>query len=334
MPKYSFHVNRKQYHLNWDNRQPPQLTVNSGDVVTFDCIDGSNYQINLNSTAKDVANLDTSIADPVFGPVYINRAEPGNALEIEVLELEHADWGWTAIVPGFGLLGDEFPEAHLKIWNLPTSTTLTNGESKLNGHSHQRLAPFNDKIHIPIHPFMGTMGVAPSQPGAFSTIPPLDTGGNIDCRHITRGTKLILPVRTPGALFSCGDGHAAQGDGEVCGSAIETPMRVTVRFKVVKSQPHVQSPHFWSPPRRLEDEVLPDKGSYSTMGIDEDILEATRKAVRAMIEWLGVTKGLERVEAYMLCSVAVDLKMSEIVDMPNFAIVATVPLNIFVDGES
>ncbi|EME39050.1 hypothetical protein DOTSEDRAFT_39222 [Dothistroma septosporum NZE10] len=334
MHKHSFHVNRKQYHLKWDNQQPPQLTVKSGDVVTFDCVDGSNYQITPQSTAEDVANLDTSIADPVFGPVYINGAEPGDALEIEVLDLKHADWGWTAIVPGFGLLSDEFPNAHLKIWQLPVTSTPPNGSSTTtNGHHPSppsRLASFNSKIHIPIHPFMGTMGVAPGIPGKFSTIPPLSTGGNIDCRHITQGTKLLLPIRVPGALFSCGDGHAAQGDGEVCGSAIETPMRVTLRFKVLKFHPHITSPHFITPPKGREDVILEDQGSYSTMGVDGNLVEATRKAVRAMIEWLGVEKGLNRVDAYMLCSVAVDVGMSEVVDMPNFAVVATIPLNVFI----
>lgn len=341
MSKHSFHIHRDQVHLKWNKKQPPQLTVDPGDTVTFDCIDASNNQLTPKSTADAIPAFDVNLADPVFGPVYINGAEPGDALEIEVLELQTADWGWTAIIPNFGLLQDEFTEPHLKIWKLPAGNRhdSVNGEGEITANGRlrrsERLAQFNDLIRIPLRPFMGTMGVAPGEDGEFSTIPPLETGGNIDCRHITEGTKLILPVRTPGALFSCGDGHAAQGDGEVCGSAVETAMKVTLRFKLLKNHDWVTSPHYRSPPefeglRR----ILPDCGSYSTMGIDSDILEASRKAVRAMIEYLGRTRGLSRADAYMLCSIAVDMKMAEIVDMPNHAIVATLPLNVFVDEEN
>lgn len=315
--KHTFHIHRAQHHLQWSKAQPPQLTIDPTQTVTFDCIDGGNGQITSQSTVSAVQNFNVALADPVFGPVYIRGAEPGDALEVEVMHLETATWGWTAIVPNFGLLQTEFPEAHLKIWDLPPGG---------------KFARFNDNIVIPIRPFMGTMGVAPGEEGTFSTIPPLDTGGNIDCRHITKGTKLILPVRAPGALFSCGDGHAAQGDGEVCGTAIETPVKVTLRFNVLKKHHHVQSPHYYTPPQTAEDKPsLPDRGSYSTMGIDSDMVEATRKATREMIAYLAATKGLSRTEAYMLCSVAADLKLAEVVDMPNFAVVATLPLNIFVD---
>ncbi|KAF2170408.1 hypothetical protein M409DRAFT_19230 [Zasmidium cellare ATCC 36951] len=333
--KHSFHIHRDQVHLKWTKKQPPALTVSPGDIVTFDCIDGSNYQVTPQSTSDAILNFDVSLADPVFGPVYVNGAEPGDALEIEVVELQTADWGWTAIVPNFGLLQKEFEEPCLKIWKLPEGRhDSVNGEAMtgVGNRRSERLAVFNDQIRIPLRPFMGTMGVAPGDDGEYSTIPPLETGGNIDCRHITEGTRLILPVRTPGALFSCGDGHAAQGDGEVCGSAIETPMKVTLRFSVLKNHDWVQSPHFRSPPESEGPRrVLPDRGSYSTMGIDSDLLEASRKAVRAMIQYLGRTRGLSRTDAYMLSSIAVDMRIAEIVDMPNHAVTATLPLNIFVD---
>ncbi|KAK4495041.1 hypothetical protein PRZ48_013368 [Zasmidium cellare] len=330
MSKNSFHIHRHQVHLKWTKKQPPVLKVDPGTTVTFDCIDGSNYQITPESTSAALMTFDVNLADPVFGPVYVNGAEIGDALEVEVVDLETADWGWTGIVPNFGLLADEFKEPCLKIWKLPAGR-----HDSVNGEGHQRtekLAVFNDQIRIPLRPFMGTMGVAPGEDGEFSTIPPLETGGNIDCRHITEGTRLILPVRTPGALFSCGDGHAAQGDGEVCGSAIETPMKVTLRFNLLKKHDWVQSPHFRSPPESEGPKrVLPDRGSYSTMGIDSDLLEASRKAVRAMIQHLGRTRGLSREDAYMLCSIAADMRIAEIVDMPNHAVTATLPLNVFAD---
>lgn len=311
----SFHINRGQNHLKWSKTVAPALTVDSGAIVSFDTIDGSNGQITKTSTVDAVPKFDLALADPVFGPVYVNGAEPGDALEIEILGLETADWGWTAIMPGFGLLADEFPEPQLKLWHLSSP-------------AEQPYALFKDGIHIPIRPFLGEMGVAPGADGEFSTIPPLDTGGNIDCRHLTVGTKLFLPVQTPGALFSCGDGHAAQGDGEVCGSAIETPMRATLRLTVRKNHDWVVSPHYLCPP-------LPpiagfeDRGCYAALGIDSDLREATRKSLRGIINYLMGTRGLTRVEAYMLASVAVDLKLAEVVDMPNFAVAASLPLNIF-----
>jgi acetamidase/formamidase len=312
----AFHIHQHHIHQTWNKDHPPQLTVSSGDVVTFDCKDASNGQIRRDSTVGDLDTFKTELADPVFGPVFVREAEPGDALEVEVVKLEHADWGWSALVPGFGLLADEFLEEgpQLKIWQIPSGAEVLK---------------FNDRISIPIRPFLGTMGVAPSMNGDHPTIPPLETGGNIDCRHITQGSRLILPVRVPGALFSCGDGHAAQGDGEVCGVAVEVGMKATLRFNLIKSQKHVATPHYRCPPQPTP--VLPDAGTYSTLGIDSDMLEATRKAVRAMIGYLVAERDLSRAEAYMLCSVAVDLKMAEVVDMPNYAISATIPMNIFGD---
>ncbi len=309
----SFHVNRNHNHLKWSNTIQPVLTVDSGAVVSFDTLDGSNRQITRTSTVSDVLNFDVALADPVFGPVFIHDAEPGDTLQIEFLDLKPASWGWTAIVPGFGLLSDEFPQPSLKIWDLP------------EGASH---AVFRDDILIPMRPFLGEVGVAPGEPGEYSTIPPRDTGGNIDCRHITQGSKLFLPVRAPGALFSCGDGHAAQGDGEVCGSAIETPMKATVRLTVLKGCEWVNSPHFTTSVRVnvTKDE---DKGTYGAMGVDPDMKEAARKAVRGLCAWLMATKGLNREDSYMLASVAADLRVIEAVDMPTYVVAAALPLSIF-----
>ncbi|KAI1611687.1 hypothetical protein EDD36DRAFT_296159 [Exophiala viscosa] len=315
MGSSSFHINRGQHHLKWSKSIPPVLTVDSGTTVTFDTIDGGGGQVTKTSNSSAVSKFSVELADPVFGPVYVNGAEPGDALEIEVLDLETADWGWTAIVPGFGLLAAEFPNPELKIW-------------QLSRFEDTPYAVFKEGVHIPTRPFLGEMGVAPESDGEFSTIPPYNTGGNIDCRHITVGSKLFLPVKTPGALFSCGDGHAAQGDGEVCGSAIETPMHATLRLTVRKNHDWVASPHYFSPaPKQIPE--FEDKGCYAALGIDPDLHEATRKAVRGIINYLTANKGLSKVEAYMLASVAVDLKLAEVVDMPNFAVAASLPLNIF-----
>lgn len=302
--------------MKWSKSTPPALTVESGAVVEFDTIDGSNGQIQADSTIEAIKTFQIPLVNPVFGPIYVQDAQPGDALEIEVLELRTADWGWTAIVPGFGLLADEFSEPGLKLWKLPTDPDAT-------------YVAFKEGIHIPLAPFMGEMGVAPGEDGEFSTIPPYATGGNLDCRHLTVGTRLYLPVKTPGALFSCGDGHAAQGDGETCGTGIETPMHARLRLTVRKNHDWVRSPHYQTVAQKPAP-GFEHKGDYAAMGIGPDILEATKDAARGLIEWLQDTHGLERTEAYMLVSVAADLKLVEVVDMPNYAVAASIPLNIFV----
>jgi acetamidase/formamidase len=309
------HVARHQNHLKWSKHTVPVATVSSGDVVAFDAIDGSNGQIVKESGTAALESFDIGLADPVFGPVFIHDAEPGDALRIEILALEVTDWGWTAIVPGFGLLADEFPDPDLKIWMLRPEA----GFAKLR-----------DGVQVALRPFLGIMGVAPGLDGELSTIPPTDVGGNIDCRDLTAGTTLYLPVHVPGALFSCGDGHAAQGHGEVCGTAIETSLKATLRLTVCKNHPWVVSPHFQTAPEKPSVRRFTDKGRYATMGIDSDLLHAAKKAVRYMIEWLVATKGLTRNEAYMLASVAADLQIVEIVDLPNYAVTLSLPLNVFV----
>jgi acetamidase/formamidase len=306
------HVRREQFHTAWDHRIAPIATIRSGECVSFDLLDASCGQIQPNSTLDAIRTLDFSQVDQVNGPIFIEDALPGDALEIEFLELRPAEWGWTAIIPGFGLLADEFKEPALRIWQL---------ESSLEGY-----ADFDAGIRIPMAPFCGEVGVAPGATGAFSTIPPYRHGGNMDTKHLTEGARLYLPVEAKGALFSIGDGHAAQGDGEVCGTAIETPMRVTVRLTVRKDV-HVRSPQFLTAGPLAQRANM--SSYYATDGIGPDLMEAARDAIRQMIEHLGRTRGLSPQDAYMLCSVAVDLKICEIVDAPNWLVGAFLPQSIF-----
>ncbi|KAI1942176.1 hypothetical protein LOZ57_005399 [Ophidiomyces ophidiicola] len=311
-------IHRHQQHLKWSKHIPPVTTVNSGETLTFDVLDGSNGQITKSSTVDVLDGFDVNLADPAFGPIYINDANPGDVLKVEVLELELADWGWTAIMPDFGLLQDEYKSPVLKLWSIDSSLPYVK---------------FKDGIHIRKRPFLGVMGVAPGEEGEFPMIPPLETGGNMDCRYLTMGSTLYLPIRTPGALFSCGDGHTTQGDGEVCGTAIETPLTATLRLTVCKNQPWVTAPQFQTAPLNVlvsQQEIDEDKGEYAAMGIDSDLHEATKKATRNLVAWLVSTKGLTREEAYMLASVAGSLKMLEVVDMPNYAVAMSISLNIFV----
>ncbi|KAF9467046.1 hypothetical protein BDZ94DRAFT_50430 [Collybia nuda] len=300
-------VKISQSHLAWDNSIAPVLRIKSGETVTFDCLDASNGQIKQDSTIAAIQSIVFAHLDQVNGPVYVEGAEPGDTLQIDVLEIDTADWGWTGLIPGFGLLTDEFPEPALKIWKL----------DKAAGFAY-----FDDakRIKIPLRPFAGEMGVAPGEPGAFSTIPPYSTGGNIDTKHVGVGGTLFLPIEVDGALFSIGDGHAAQGDGEVCGTAIETPMKITVRLTVRKDRGFTKTPHYASPPSNDH-----NVSYYGTTGVGPDMKEATRSAVRNMIDYLVVTYNLSRVDAYMLCSVAADLRLHEVVDMPNFMVGMMLP---------
>jgi len=303
------HVRRDQFHLAWDRSIEPIVTVGSGEIVEIDALDASCGQITSSSTIEDLAALDFSRVDQVNGPIAVEGAEPGDTLEIELLDFEPADWGWTASIPGFGLLAEDFKDPALRI-------------TRLGGAD----AEFLPGVRIPLAPFCGELGVAPHEEGAHSTIPPAEFGGNMDTRHLTAGTRLFLPVFAPGANFSLGDGHAAQGDGEVCGTAIETPMRARVRLTVRKDV-HVTAPEFLTPgPLAAGTNIGP---YYATDGVGPDLMAAACDAVRRMIDYLGREHQLEPIDAYLLCSVAADLKISEVVDAPNWIVTAYCPLSIF-----
>lgn len=303
-------VTREQNHLAWDPAIPPVASVGSGSIVEFDCLDASNGQLTADSTTESLGQLVFDQVDQVTGPVEVAGAEPGDTLQVDLLEFEPADWGWTASIPGFGLLADDFPDPFLKITRLPA------GGDRVE---------FWPGIRIPLAPFCGELGVAP-RTGPLSTIPPDLHGGNMDTRHLVAGSTLYLPVFHAGARFSIGDGHATQGDGEVSGTAIETPMRALVRL-TVRTDLHVTGPEFVAAPDPHA--ALRIGPRYATDGIGPDLMQAAKDALRRMIEWLGREHGLDPMQAYLLASVAVDLRISEIVDVPNFIVTAHCPLGIF-----
>jgi acetamidase/formamidase len=305
----TIHVPRNQFHLAWDRTIPPYGSVPSGGVVAVDAFDASCGQLTSASTAADLARVDWSRGNPVAGPIAVDGAMPGDALEVEFLAFEPAHWGWTASIPGFGLLADAFPDPILRL------VSIGRGESM----------EFLPGLHIPLQPFCGEVGVAP-EAGRLSLGPPDLHGGNIDTRELTAGATLYLPVFAEGALFSIGDGHAAQGDGEVCGTAVETAMRATVRLTVRKDL-KVAAPEFVTPDRSgTADRSGP---CYATNGIGPDLHRAARDATSRMIDWMGRSHGIAPADAYLLCSVAVDLRISEIVDLPNVIVTAYCPLQIF-----
>ena len=213
------------HHHGWDNAFAPVHHAAPGDTITFETVDSSGGQLSPGATLDTLRALDFARVNPVTGPVFVDGAEPGDALRVTVEQfaptlVDGAAWGWTANIPGFGLLADQFPDPALHLWRLDAAARTP--------------ALFGAFARVPLKPFAGTIGVAPAMPGPHSVVPPRRVGGNLDIRDLSAGTTLVLPVEVAGALFSVGDTHAAQGDGEVCGTAIESPMSVALRFDVVR----------------------------------------------------------------------------------------------------
>ena len=296
-------IHRHHHHFGWDNANVPALVVAPGDTVELETVDSSGAQLSPTSTLAELAALDFAKVNPVTGPVSVAGAEPGDALKVTILSFAPSGWGWTANIPGFGLLADQFPEPALHLWRYDPAS----------------LAPavYGPGGRVPLKPFAGTIGLAPAEPGLHSIVPPRRCGGNMDIRDLAAGTELYLPVEVAGGLFSVGDTHAAQGDGEVCGTAIESPMSLALRFDLVKGA-NLRAPRFTTPgpvSRHFDGE-----GYEVTTGIGPDLMQAARDAVSAMIDLLSARFGMRPVEAYMLCSVCADLRISEIVDMPNWVV--------------
>jgi len=301
--EHSHTIHRHQHHLGWDHAFAPVLRIAPGSSVEFEVLDAAGGQLSADSTVAAITALDFGRINPVAGPVYVDGAEPGDVLKLTLLSFTPSGWGWTANIPGFGLLADEFPEAALHLWNYDAAT----------------LAPalYGRWGRVPLKPFTGTIGVAPAAAGLHSIVPPRRVGGNMDVRDIAVGTELYLPVEAAGALFSVGDTHAAQGDGEVCGTAIESPMNVAIRFDLVKQTP-LAFPRFTTPGPVTGH--LDAKGYEATTGIGPDLMAAARGAVRGMIDLLGARYGMPAIDAYLLCSVCGDLRISEIVDLPHWTV--------------
>jgi acetamidase/formamidase len=299
-------LGRENFHYLWNRDHRPVLRISQGDEVSFDINDVGTWQITRDTTSDDLKNFDSSKLYPLAGPVYVAGAEPGDTLTVEVLEAQNDDFGWSAILPGYGLL-EEFKVPYLYKWEL----------------KDRAFAHFEKGIRIPIRPFCGVMGVAPPETGAFEVMPPGRHGGNMDIKHLTVGSKMELPVWVEGALFSTGDVHAAMGDGEVCVSAIECAGRATFRFGLIK-QTGLAWPRYSS-----KTDSEPGREYHVTTGIAPDLMEAAKASVRNMLDFLTTSYGLRREDAYILCSVAADLRIHEVVDKPNWVVGAMIPMDIF-----
>jgi acetamidase/formamidase len=309
-PVAEYSLPPRKTHYTWNRELDPALEIEPGDVVSFETQEVSDGQVTPGCSATVLGSLDLDKVYPLAGPVYVRGARPGDALEVEILDLRPKDWGWTGIIPNLGLLPEDFTEPYIKHWDL----------------SNGRTTSLRDDIVIPLDPFCGVMGVCPDVAGEQFVLPPGPFGGNMDIRHLTKGATLLLPVQVSGAMFSAGDCHAAQGDGEVCVTGIESPMEFTLRF-AVRRDLNLPAPQFRVPGPLTS--KYDERGYYATTAIGPDLMQGAKDAVRAMIEHLDRNYNLSREEAYVLSSVAVDLKISEIVDAPNWVVSAYLPLSIF-----
>jgi len=350
-------------HNRWHPDIPPVLRVDPGERVVLETLDALDGQITPSTTVADVAKVNLDVVHPLTGPVYVNGAEPGDLLEINIVDVEPAEFAFTTQIPGFGFLRDVFTEPYIVHWSIA------------DGYA---TAPELPGVRIPGASFPGVIGLAPSHEllqrtiareqallerggvvlppsdasavpndpriaaEALRTVPPRETGGNLDVKQLSKGVRLAIPVSAPGALFSVGDAHFAQGDGECCGTAIEMAATFHLEFQVrkgVAAQRNIREVQFsreeyFGPP-----ELIAPRRFYATTGMSiepdgtnrsEDATLAARNALLNMIDYLGHERGFNRQQAYALASVAVDLRLSELVDVPNFVVSAFLPLDIFV----
>lgn len=304
-----YYLDKTNTHNRWNRSEPPRLYINSGDVVIFETQEGAGGQVTPETTSDMLTLVDRSKLHALTGPVFIKDAEPGDVLEIETIRLEHKNWGFTYITRG-SLLAEDFPDPYIHHWKITDEGCY-----------------FKEGcgIIVPYEPFCGIMGVAPREDEPLITYPPRENGGNMDLPGLGVCSRLWLPVFAPGALFSVGDCHANQGEGEICGTAIECPMTVTLRFNLHKGL-RLEEPRFVTAGRGKGYSTEP---SYVTTGFGADLYKNAQKAVRYMIDYLSKNHNLTKEEAYILCSAAVDLKISNIVTPPNLLVSAYLPLSIF-----
>jgi acetamidase/formamidase len=289
-------------HSRWNRALAPRLTIASGDTVHMSCLDSSDGQVTPGAALEDFLAIDRGRIHALTGPIRIEGAEPGDVLEIEVLQVEHRGWGWSSVIPGLGFLKEQFSEPYLFHWALDREVSLS-------------LSP----AVVPLRPFCGVMGVAPAEDGEFRTRPPGPFGGNMDVRELCAGAKLYLPVLNPGALFSAGDAHAAQGDGEVCINGIECPAEVSLCFRVHRRQ-RLSGP-------LVESAASPDAPADAWIVVESgtDALQAARAATLRMVELLIARWSFAPVHAYLLCSVAMKLRISQVVNEPMITVSAAMP---------
>ena len=348
-------------HNRWHSDIPPVVEAEQGEEVVLETRDASDGQTPFGCTIEDVATMDRGAVHPLTGPVYVKGAKPGDLLEVEYLDILPQPHGFTRFTPGRGYLRELFDETYIAHWEINDGWATS---SQIPG------------VRIPGGPFMGTAGVAPSRAqveqwnrreadlvarggeaslptpdGAvphqapiaqegLRTMPPRENGGNADIKQLTRRSKLMVPVAVEGALYSAGDAHFAQGDGEACITAIEMGATAAVRFRVLEGEAarhNIRFPRFSHHDYFIEPRWAAPQNFIATMGMpikDDGTNEggnlnlAAFNALAQMIDLLQ-ERGYSRQQAYIICSVAVDLKISNLVDAPNYVVSAFLPEDIF-----
>jgi acetamidase/formamidase len=248
MPR-THHLPAEVVHYRWDIANEAVLEIESGDTVVLWTRDVSDDQIGPGSDASVLANFDWDRAYPLTGPIAVHGGEPGDTLQIEMLDVHTQGWGWTGVIAGSGLLREDFPDAYIKTFDL----------------SRGDVTYFREDIAIPLEPYFGTMGVCPAGAHKRNVLPPGTFGGNMDIRQTVKGSTVWLPIEVENAMFSCGDAHGAQGDGEVCVTAIEAPMFGALRFTLKKGRT-IPAPRFRTPApltRRVDSAPF-----YGTTGVN------------------------------------------------------------------
>jgi acetamidase/formamidase len=295
-------------HSRWDRALEPRLRVASGDTVHLECVDSSGAQVHPSMTLAEYLKIDRDKIHALTGPIFVQGAEPGDVLQVDVLDVAHKGWAWTSVVNGLGFMKQRFAEPYFFVW-------------KLEGAVSKSLPP----AVVRLRPFCGVMGVAPAEDGEFRTRPPGVFGGNMDVRELCTGAKLYLPVLNRGALFSAGDAHAAQGDGEVCINGMECPADVTLRFQVHKGRA-LAGPMVETPPRKQNYEA--EAGEWIVVESSADAVAAARAATSRMIDLLADRWGFPAIHAYLLCSMAMNLRLSQVVNEPIFTVSAAMSKQI------
>ena len=294
-------------HSRWNRDLPPRLHVAPGDTVHMECQDASGMQVRPGMTVAEYQKIDRDRIHALTGPIFVEGAEPGDVLEVDIREVRHKGWGWSSIIPGLGFLKERFAAPFLFHW-------------ALEGDASRSLEP----AVVPLRPFCGVMGVAPAEPGEFRTRPPGVFGGNMDVRDLCSGARLYLPVLNRGALFSAGDAHAAQGDGEICINGIECPSDVTLRFRLHKSKP-LTAPVAEAPAGR---EHAGGAGAWIVIESSTDAAAAARAATSRMVDLLASRWGMRDEHGYILCSAVMNLHLAQVVNEPMFTVTASIPKGV------
>ncbi len=296
--------NEKNLHFKWSPEVKPVIRIEPGELLEVIVPDSSTMQIKRESELSDLGAIDSSKFDAAVGAIEVAGSRKGDTLEVTIVDISPDSWGWTAIMNDFGLLKNRFPES-LVIWDISGGVAKSSSD-------------FLKDVTIPVRPFLGIIGTAPEK-GSFGMIPPQRFGGNMDNKMNCSGARILLPVNIDGAMLSISDPHASQGDGEICGTAIEISATVRLKVRIIKG-------------RQTLDPVVYSRNQESgslmcAMGIDSDLHQASVKAAENMIQQLSLS-GFKPEEAYILCSVAGDLRISEIVDEPNFVVSMCLPTGV------